>query len=221
MSRYLENYGNGGVCVTKAGKVIAMSMLPIMLSPRFWMGRTLLFSFNRGEWGSFLSAALFLGKIILGITMLDKIDRTLLNMLQQDCTLSLQTLADAVNLTSTPCWKRLKRMEEEGIIRARVALLDNERLGLGLTAFVLLKTQQHNRDWYQTFTRVVSDMPEVLAFYRMAGEYDYLMQVQVADMKSYDDFYKRLVNGIPGLVDVTSSFAMERIKHTTALPLSL
>lgn len=78
--------------------------------------------------------------------MLDKIDRTLLNMLQQDCTLSLQTLADAVNLTSTPCWKRLKRLEEEGIIRARVALLDNERLGLGLTAFVLLKTQQHNRD---------------------------------------------------------------------------
>ncbi|ASY78565.1 transcriptional regulator [Pectobacterium polaris] len=152
--------------------------------------------------------------------MLDKIDRTLLNMLQQDCTLSLQTLAEAVNLTSTPCWKRLKRLEEEGIIRARVALLDNERLGLGLTAFVLLKTQQHNRDWYQTFTRVVSDMPEVLAFYRMAGEYDYLMQVQVADMKSYDDFYKRLVNGIPGLVDVTSSFAMERIKHTTALPLS-
>ncbi|MEC5318007.1 Lrp/AsnC family transcriptional regulator [Brenneria populi subsp. brevivirga] len=153
--------------------------------------------------------------------MLDKIDRTLLSLLQQDCTLSLQTLADSVNLTSTPCWKRLKRLEEEGYIRARVALLDNERLGLGLTAFVLLKTQQHNSVWYQTFTSVVSEMPEVLSFYRMAGEYDYLMQVQVADMKSYDDFYKRLVNGIPGLVDVTSSFAMERIKYTTALPLSL
>ncbi|PWC15042.1 transcriptional regulator [Brenneria roseae subsp. americana] len=153
--------------------------------------------------------------------MLDKIDRTLLSLLQQDCTLSLQSLAESVNLTSTPCWKRLKRLEEEGYIRARVALLDNERLGLGLTAFVLLKTQQHNSVWYQTFTSVVSEMPEVLSFYRMAGEYDYLMQVQVADMKSYDDFYKRLVNGIPGLVDVTSSFAMERIKHTTALPLSL
>lgn len=153
--------------------------------------------------------------------MLDKIDRALLSLLQQDCTLSLQSLAESVNLTSTPCWKRLKRLEEEGYIRARVALLDNELLGLGLTAFVLLKTQQHNSEWYQTFTRVVSEMPEVLSFYRMAGEYDYLMQVQVADMKSYDDFYKRLVNGIPGLVDVTSSFAMERIKHTTALPLSL
>ncbi|EHD22709.1 MULTISPECIES: Lrp/AsnC family transcriptional regulator [Brenneria] len=153
--------------------------------------------------------------------MIDKIDRTLLGLLQQDCTLSLQTLAESVNLTSTPCWKRLKRLEEEGYIRGRVALLDNERLGLGLTAFVLLKTQQHNSVWYQTFTSVVSEMPEVLSFYRMAGEYDYLMQVQVADMKSYDDFYKRLVNGIPGLVDVTSSFAMERIKYTTALPLSL
>lgn len=153
--------------------------------------------------------------------MLDKIDRTLLSLLQQDCTLSLQTLAESVNLTSTPCWKRLKRLEEEGYIRGRVALLDNERLGLGLTAFVLLKTQQHNSVWYQTFASVVSEMPEVLSFYRMAGEYDYLMQVQVADMKSYDDFYKRLVNGIPGLVDVTSSFAMERIKYTTALPLSL
>lgn len=152
--------------------------------------------------------------------MLDKTDRTLLELLQQNCDLSLQVLADAVNLTATPCWKRVKRLEEEGYIRARVALLDNEKLGLGLTAFVLLKTQQHNSQWYQTFTQAVSGMPEVMAFYRMAGEYDYLMQVQVADMKSYDGFYKRLVNGIPGLIDVTSSFAMERIKHTTALPLT-
>ncbi|KAA9000056.1 Lrp/AsnC family transcriptional regulator [Affinibrenneria salicis] len=152
--------------------------------------------------------------------MLDKTDRILLGLLQRDCTLSLQALADAVNLTSTPCWKRIRRLEQEGYIRARVALLDNERLGLGLTAFVLLKTQQHNSRWYQEFVHVVESMPEVLAFYRMAGEYDYLLQVQVADMKSYDHFYKRLVNGMPGLVDVTSSFAMERIKQTTALPLA-
>ncbi|MFP1870905.1 Lrp/AsnC family transcriptional regulator [Lonsdalea quercina] len=153
--------------------------------------------------------------------MLDKIDRTLLSLLQHDCTLSLQALAEAVNLTSTPCWKRMKRLEESGYIKARVALLDNERLGLGLTAFVLLKTQQHNSDWYRDFCRFVSDMPEVLSFYRMAGEYDYLMQVRVEDMKNYDNFYKRLVNGIPGLVDVTSSFAMEEIKHTTALPIKV
>ncbi|SPZ62459.1 Leucine-responsive regulatory protein [Serratia quinivorans] len=129
--------------------------------------------------------------------MLDKTDRKLLCMLQQDCTQPLQVLADAVNLTSTPCWKRLKRLEEEGYIRGRVALLDNEKLGLGLTAFVLIKTQQHSSEWYQQFVQLTKQMPEVLAFYRMAGEYDYLMQVEVADMKSYDSFYKRLVNGVP------------------------
>lgn len=152
---------------------------------------------------------------------LDKKDRLLLNLLQQDCTLSLQALADAVNLTTTPCWKRLKRLEDEGYIRGRVALLDGEKLGLGLTAFVLIKTQQHSSLWFQQFVDVVQAMPEVMGFYRMAGEYDYLLRVQVADMKSYDSFYKRLVNGVPGLIDVTSSFAMEEIKYTTALPVAL
>lgn len=150
--------------------------------------------------------------------MLDKIDRKLLALLQQDCTLSLQALADAVNLTTTPCWKRLKKLEDDGIIRGRVALLDSEKLGLGLTAFMLIKTQQHNRQWYQEFVSVVQSQPEVMAFYRMAGEYDYLLRIQVADMKQYDALYKRLVNGVSGLIDVTSSFAMEEIKYTTALP---
>ena len=151
--------------------------------------------------------------------MIDKIDRKLLSLLQNDCTLSLQALADAVNLTTTPCWKRLKRLEDEGIIQGRVALLDPEKLNLGLTAFVLIKTQHHSSEWYSQFVTVVSRMPEVLGFWRMAGEYDYLMRVQVADMKRFDDFYKRLVNQVPGLSDVTSSFAMEQIKYTTALPL--
>lgn len=149
---------------------------------------------------------------------MDKIDRKLLALLQKDCTLSLQTLADAVNLTTTPCWKRLKKLEDDGIIRGRVALLDSEKLGLGLTAFMLIKTQQHNREWYQEFVSVVQGQPEVMAFYRMAGEYDYLLRIQVADMKQYDALYKRLVNGVSGLIDVTSSFAMEEIKYTTALP---
>lgn len=162
-----------------------------------------------------------LEKIILpGDIMLDKTDRQLLDLLQQDCTLSLQTLAGAVSLTTTPCWKRLKRLEDDGIIRARVALLDGEKLGLSLTAFMFVKTQQHSSDWYQQFVAVVNDMPEVVAFYRMAGEYDYLLQVRVADMKRYDDFYKRLVKGVPGLTDVTSSFAMEEIKYTTVLPVA-
>ena len=151
--------------------------------------------------------------------MLDKIDKKLLSLLQNDCTLSLQALADAVNLTTTPCWKRLKRLEDDGIIKERVALLDAEKLGLGLTAFVLIKTQHHSSDWYSRFVSEVNALPEVLGFWRMAGEYDYLLRVQVADMKRYDDFYKRLVNSVPGLSDVTSSFAMEQIKFTTALPI--
>ncbi|EOI5729666.1 Lrp/AsnC family transcriptional regulator [Cronobacter malonaticus] len=151
--------------------------------------------------------------------MLDKIDCRLLSLLQEDATLSLQALADAVNLTTTPCWKRLRRLEDDGYIIKRVALLDPEKLGLGLTAFMLIKTQHHSSGWYSQFVAVVEEMPEVLGFWRMAGEYDYLMRVQVADMKSYDDFYKRLVNRVPGLSDVTSSFAMEQIKYTTALPL--
>lgn len=151
--------------------------------------------------------------------MIDKIDRKLLALLQQDCTLSLNELAEAVNLTSTPCWKRIKRLEEEGIIIGRVALLDGDKLGLSLTAFVRIKAQQHSSDWYQNFVEQVESFPEVLSFYRMAGEFDYLMQVQVADMKSYDNFYKKLVSAVPGLLDVTSNFAMERIKSTTHLPL--
>ncbi len=102
--------------------------------------------------------------------MLDKIDRKLLCLLQQDCTLSLQALADAVNLTTTPCWKRLKRLEDDGILLGRVALLDPEKLGLGLTAFVLIKTQHHSSEWYCRFVTVVSEMPEVLGFWRMAED---------------------------------------------------
>ncbi|AMO50265.1 DNA-binding transcriptional regulator [Enterobacter sp. FY-07] len=151
--------------------------------------------------------------------MLDKVDRKLLSLLQQDCSLSLQALADAVNLTTTPCWKRLKRLEDDGILLGRVAVLDAEKLGLNLTAFVLIKTQHHSSEWYCRFVSEVTQMPEVLGFWRMAGEYDYLLRVQVADMKRYDDFYKKLVNSVPGLSDVTSSFAMEQIKYTTALPI--
>lgn len=153
--------------------------------------------------------------------MLDKTDLKLLSLLQNDCTISLQCLADSVHLTTTPCWKRVKRLEDEGYIKERVAILDHEKLGLHLTAFVLLKTQQHSATWYQQFVAVVADMPEVLSFYRMAGEYDYLVQVQVADMKSYDAFYKKLTHSVQGLSDVTSSFAMETIKYTTKLPLNI
>tara|TARA_Y100001956_G_scaffold76736_1_gene86292 strand:- start:299 stop:757 length:459 start_codon:yes stop_codon:yes gene_type:complete len=150
---------------------------------------------------------------------LDKIDRQLLSFLQEDGTLSLNDLAERVNLTTTPCWKRLKKLEDEGYIEKRVALLNAEKLDLSFIAFVQLKTSDHSEDWYHHFVTTVSDFPEVMEFYRMAGEYDYMMKVLVKDMKCFDEFYKRMVNSVKGLSNVTSTFAMEPIKYTTALPI--
>ncbi|CAG19381.1 MULTISPECIES: Lrp/AsnC family transcriptional regulator [Photobacterium] len=150
---------------------------------------------------------------------LDNVDKTLLRLLQQNGTMALADLAEAVNLTTTPCWKRLKRLEESGILRKRVALLDPIKLGLSFTAFVQIKTSNHSKEWYHCFVETVSEFPEVMEFYRMAGEYDYMMKVQVADMAAFDNFYKKLVNSIEGLTNVTSTFAMEPLKYTTALPL--
>lgn len=151
--------------------------------------------------------------------MLDSKDKALLRLLQTDCTISLQDLAAAVDLTANPCWKRVKRLEDEGFITGRVALLSKEKLDLTLTAFVMIKTQCHNHEWYNNFVAQVMDMPEVISFFRTAGEYDYLLQIVAADMKGYDNFYKKLVKSVNGLSDVTSSFSMEQIKYTTQLPL--
>ncbi|MBV7261370.1 Lrp/AsnC family transcriptional regulator [Photobacterium sp. WH24] len=150
---------------------------------------------------------------------IDTTDRLLLDLLQMDASLSLNDLAEAVNLTTTPCWKRLKRLEEAGILKRRVALLDPDKLGLSFIAFVQIKTSDHSQDWYHRFVATVSEFPEVMEFYRMAGEYDYMMKVQMADMSAFDSFYKKLVNSISGLTNVTSTFAMEPLKYTTALPL--
>ena len=144
----------------------------------------------------------------------------ILSLLQQDSTLSLNDLAEAVNLTTTPCWKRLKKLEESGVIARRVALLDPEKLDLSFTAFVLIKTSDHSHEWYSHFVVTVSEYPEVMEFYRMAGEYDYMMKVLVKDMKCFDQFYKKLVNGVKGINNVTSTFAMESLKYTTQLPLA-
>ncbi len=158
------------------------------------------------------------GSILMTVT-LDKVDRQLLDCLQRDASMSLADLAEHVNLTTTPCWKRLKRLEESGVLRKRVALLDPETLGLSFTAFVHIKTSNHSETWYRAFVDAVTPFPEVMECYRMAGEYDYMMKVQVADMAAYDRFYKKLVNSIEGLTNVTSTFAMEPLKYTTALPL--
>ncbi|KJG14901.1 transcriptional regulator [Photobacterium iliopiscarium] len=152
------------------------------------------------------------------MAVLDSVDRTLLRLLQDDATMPLAELADAVNLTTTPCWKRLKRLEEDGILRQRVALLDPVKLGIAFTAFVQVKTSNHSQDWFNHFVSTVTEFPEVMEFYRMAGEYDYMMKVQVADMQAFDNLYKKLVASVSDLTNVTSTFAMEPLKYTTALP---
>jgi Lrp/AsnC family transcriptional regulator len=150
---------------------------------------------------------------------MDSFDRHILTLLQQDASLALKDLAEAVNLSTTPCWKRVKKLEEAGYIKSRVALLDAEKLGLGLSVFVQIKTQRHDTPWLEQFARTVMQFDEVMEFYRMAGEWDYMLRLVVPDMAAYDRFYKKLIGSIEGLSTITSSFAMEQLKYTTALPL--
>ena len=145
-------------------------------------------------------------------------DREIMDLLQQDSSLSVGDIARKVGLSVTPCWRRIQKLEEAGIIRGRVALLDKDKLGIGMTVFVALKTDQHNAEWLEEFAQKISSYPEVVEFYRMSGEVDYLLRVVGKDMAAYDRFYKRLISEV-SLTDVSSSFAMEEIKYTTALPL--
>lgn len=149
---------------------------------------------------------------------MDDTDRRILAVLQHDAALSIAEVASRAGLSTTPAWKRIQKLEAEGVIRGRVALLDPKKLGLGLTVFVSIETADHSEGWLDRFAAYVSSMPEVMEFYRMAGDVDYMLRVVVADMEAYDGFYKRLIAGMP-LKNVTSRFAMERIKSTTALPL--
>jgi Lrp/AsnC family transcriptional regulator len=149
---------------------------------------------------------------------LDETDRRILACLQEDANMPVAEIARRVGLSSTPCWRRIQKLEEAKIIRARVALLDAKKLNVGVTVFVAVKTNQHSLQWLEKFAQAVSEMPEVTEFYRMSGEIDYLLRVVVPDIEAYDAFYKRLVSRIE-LSDVSSSFAMEQIKYTTALPL--
>jgi Lrp/AsnC family transcriptional regulator len=149
---------------------------------------------------------------------LDSADRRILGALQRDAGLSLAALAERVGLTPTPCWKRVKRLEAAGVIRARVALLDRDAIGLGVTAFVAIKAGAHDEAWLTLFAEGVARIPEVVEFYRMAGETDYLLKVVCHDIADYDRIYKKLIRVAP-LADVSSSFAMEQLKSTTELPL--
>jgi Lrp/AsnC family transcriptional regulator len=149
---------------------------------------------------------------------MDLIDRKILDLLQADATLSIAEIADRVGLSQTPCWKRIQRLEAQGVIERRVALLNPEKLGLGLTVFVSVETNDHSQAWLAHFAEIVTALPEVLEFYRMAGDVDYMLRVVVPDMAAYDLFYKRLIAAIP-LKNVSSRFAMERVKASTMLPI--
>ena len=151
---------------------------------------------------------------------LDAIDRRLLAILQADSTVPIAELAERVGLSQTPCWKRIKRLQDEGVIRGRVALVDPVQLGAGLVVFVAIRTSRHDEAWLEAFAGGARALPEVVEFYRLSGDVDYLLKVRVADIAAYDLFYKRLIATAP-LSDVTSSFAMEEIKSTTAVPLGL
>jgi Lrp/AsnC family transcriptional regulator len=149
---------------------------------------------------------------------MDVTDRKILTLLQGDASLSVAEIGSRVGLSSTPCWKRIQRLEADGVIQRRVALVDQDKIGLGITVFVSIETGDHSQDWLSTFADMVGAMPEVMEFYRMAGDVDYMLRVVVPDIQGYDTFYKKLIGSV-ALKNVTSRFAMEKIKSTTALPI--
>jgi Lrp/AsnC family transcriptional regulator len=151
---------------------------------------------------------------------MDATDKKILDLLQADAGLTVKQIAEQVALSATPCWKRIQKLEEQGFIRARVALLDPKKVNASVTVFVAIKTDQHSREWIERFNKAVTELPEVMEIYRMSGEIDYLLRVAVSSIEAYDQFYKKLIDRIE-LSNVTSSFAMEQIKYTTALPISV
>ena len=150
---------------------------------------------------------------------MDKTDKKILTLLQQDSSQPLSDVARKVGLSVTPCWRRIQKLEHDGIIRGRVALLDAERLGLGMSVFVALKIKEHSSEWLSKFAVKISEYDEVVEFYRMSGDVDYMLRVVVKNIAAYDTFYKKLISDIP-LKDVSSSFAMEEIKYSTSLPIN-
>lgn len=150
---------------------------------------------------------------------LDKIDSKILLLLQNDASRTTSEIAAAVNLSPTPCWNRIRKLEERGIIKGRVALVDPRKVGLGLTVFVSIETHSHTREWTESLSRRIKAMPEVMDLYRMAGDIDYLLRVIVSDMGAFDAFYHRLTE-ITELKNVTSRFVMEHLSERTVLPLA-
>ena len=143
---------------------------------------------------------------------LDSIDINIINILQKDSTQAIQDIADQVGLTNNPCWRRIKRLEDEGVIERRKAVINRNLIGLGTTAFVSIRIDSHNKEWLKQFSESVDKMPEIIECHRMAGDIDYLLKVIIKDLKHFDSFYQKLISLIPGLIDVSSSFSMEELK---------
>jgi Lrp/AsnC family transcriptional regulator len=151
---------------------------------------------------------------------IDTIDRRILAELQRDGTLSVDQLSERVSLSRNACWRRVKRLEEDGIITGRVALVDGEKIGLGLSVFILVRTSRHDPEWLKAFRDAVTSLPEITGVYRMSGDLDYVLRARVADVKAYDRLYQRLIAKVP-LTDVSASFVMEEIRETTVLPVEI
>ena len=152
------------------------------------------------------------------MAQLDGIDLKILDLVQNDASRSIAEIAEQVHLSQNACWRRIRQLEESGIIVKRVALLDREKLGVGITVFVTVRAGEHTEKWLETFSAAVRKMPEVVEFYRLTGEIDYLLKLQVADIAAYDRVYKALIRSAK-LMDVSAAFAMEELKRTTAIPL--
>ena len=149
---------------------------------------------------------------------MDHTDIRILSLLQEDASLTVAEVASRVNLSQTPCWRRIQRLEASGVIQRRVAILDPAAIGIDITVFVAIETGDHSSEWLANFAELLSALPEVMEVYRLAGDIDYLLRICVADMAAYDAFYQSLIGAVP-LRNVTSRFAMERVKSTTAYPL--
>lgn len=149
---------------------------------------------------------------------MDRIDKRILTLLQQDATTPVAEIGKKVGLSTTPCWRRIQKLEEDGVITKRVAVLDPQQVNAKVTVFVSIRTNSHTAEWLKRFSEVTSEFPEVVELYRMSGEVDYLLRVVVPDIQAYDAFYQRLISKVD-ITDVSSSFAMEQLKYTTQLPL--
>ena len=149
---------------------------------------------------------------------LDNYDHNILKMLQTDESLSIEEIAEKVNLSRNPCWRRIKRMEDEGIILKRTVVLNAKKLNLGLSVIVLLRTNKHEPSWLSKFEKAVQEIPQILGAYRTAGDIDYMLRVQLSNVDDYDNFYQKLISKV-SLSDISASFVMDTLKETTELPI--